>query len=73
MTDPQSEPCPKCGSLNRVSGAVQSYNGWYIQFRLSQRFFSWPKPAIKIGGRACVDCGHVEFMVDKEQLQSEVS
>jgi len=72
MSEPQSTPCPKCGSLNRVSGAVQAYNGGYIQFRLGQPFFSWPKAAIKLGGIACADCGHVELMIDTEKLKSSV-
>ena len=70
MSEPQSTPCPKCGSFNRVSGAIQAANTWYIQFRLRQPFFSWPKPAIELSGIACVACGHVELMVDKNALKS---
>jgi hypothetical protein len=70
MSEPQSTPCPKCGSLRRVAGAIQAYNTWYIQFRLSQPFFSWPKPTLRISGIACADCGHVELMVDKDALKS---
>jgi predicted nucleic-acid-binding Zn-ribbon protein len=70
MSEAQSTPCPKCGSLNRVSGAIQAYNTWYVQFRRSQPFFSWPKPAIKLNGIACADCGHVELVVDKDALKT---
>ena len=61
--------CLRCGSTNLKPGAFQSTGKIYFRAK-DAKLVTVLTSGVPIDAKVCLDCGHVELIVDAEKVRS---
>ena len=61
--------CIRCGGTNVLASEFQSTGKLYVRPK-SAKLSTIFTTGVLVNGEVCVDCGHVELLVDAKKIQS---
>ncbi len=67
----EEKKCPRCGSTNIMPGSFQSTGLVYFRPK-DAKLLTIHTSGVPVTAETCVDCGHVELVVNTEKVKSLV-